>query len=59
MTATSVPSPIQGAADPEEKPMYEMYPEWGPAKNRDDEGYDDARAGVQAAFEPYDRPDDN
>ena len=43
--------------------MYEMYPEWGPAKNRHDEGDARARAGVQAAFDSRDasdqRPDDN
>ena len=43
--------------------MYEMYPEWGPAKNRHDDGDQMARAGVQASFDPRDagseRPDDN
>lgn len=42
--------------------MYDMYPEWGPAKNRDDDR-DRARQGVQAAFDRWDaageRPDDN
>jgi hypothetical protein len=40
--------------------MYEMYPEWGPAKNRDDDQH--ARP-VQAALDLRDnggpRPDDN
>jgi hypothetical protein len=41
--------------------MYDMYPEWGPAKNRSD---DDAYAGaVQTALDLRDnggeRPDDN
>ena len=39
--------------------MYDMYPEWGPAKNRDDE----RPYGVQASFDRWDtaspRPDDN
>ena len=43
--------------------MYEMYPEWGPAKHRDDDGERSARNGVQAAFDRWDaageRPDDN
>lgn len=46
--------------------MYEMYPEWGPAKNRDnahDAGYDAAHNAVQTAFDGRDaygdRPDDN
>ena len=43
--------------------MYEMYPEWGPAKHRHDEGDRMARAGVQASFDSRDadtqRPDDN
>lgn len=43
--------------------MYEMYPEWGPAKNRQDDGDQMARAGVQASFDAHDayddRPDDN
>ncbi|WP_340539493.1 hypothetical protein [Nocardioides sp. GXZ039] len=42
--------------------MYDMYPEWGPAKNR---GYadDDQRSAVQASLDLRDnggeRPDDN
>jgi hypothetical protein len=47
----------------EERPMYDMYPEWGPAKNRDDEGWGEAHAAVQVAFDgrdaEWDRPDDN
>ncbi len=43
--------------------MYDMYPEWGPAKNRDDEGWGEAHAAVQVAFDGRDgsdqRPDDN
>jgi hypothetical protein len=43
--------------------MYDMYPEWGPAKNRHDDGYGEARAGVQSSFDRRDaygeRPDDN
>ncbi len=39
--------------------MYDMYPEWGPAKNRRD---DEHHNGVQASFDRSDddrRPDDN
>ncbi len=43
--------------------MYDMYPEWGPAKNREDDGYAAAGRGVQASFDRRDdaaeRPDDN
>ena len=45
--------------------MYNMYPEWGPAKHRDDEPQqrDDATQAVQRAFDQRDstaqRPDDN
>jgi hypothetical protein len=56
-----------------EIPMYDMYPEWGPSRHRDDEGYrdgngygypgDEALAGVQAGLDLRDnggqRPDDN
>ncbi len=44
--------------------MYDMYPEWGPSRHRDDsrEGAD-ALAGVQAGLDLRDnggqRPDDN
>ena len=42
--------------------MYEMYPEWGPAKNRDEDTAE-ATQGVQRAFDRRDtfgpRPDDN
>ena len=42
--------------------MYDMYPEWGPAKHRDDEA-GDGTAAVQRAFDLRDgagqRPDDN
>lgn len=41
--------------------MYDMYPEWGPAKHRDDET--DARSTATASFDlrdgAGDRPDDN
>jgi hypothetical protein len=49
--------------------MYDMYPEWGPTRHRDDyAGHDDrsddrALAGVQAGLDLRDnggeRPDDN
>jgi hypothetical protein len=44
--------------------MYDMYPEWGPAKHRtDDPGTTDPRAALQAALDLRDnggeRPDDN
>ena len=42
--------------------MYEMYPEWGPAKHREDGGYEHTGA-VQTALDLRDngaqRPDDN
>jgi hypothetical protein len=51
-----------------EKPMYDMYPEWGPSRHRQ-EGYEstgstgDALAGVQTGLDLRDnggqRPDDN
>lgn len=41
--------------------MYDLYPEWGPAKNRTDD--EPARGAVQAALDLRDnggeRPDDN
>ena len=41
--------------------MYEMYPEWGPAKNHPDSRY--SQDAVQAALDLRDnggeRPDDN
>jgi len=48
--------------------MYDMYPEWGPGRHREDgysNGYndDEALAGVQAGLDLRDnggqRPDDN
>jgi hypothetical protein len=48
--------------------MYDMYPEWGPTRHRDDfaesaTGDDRALAGVQAGLDRRDnggeRPDDN
>jgi len=45
--------------------MYAMYPEWGPAKHRqdDDGGAEYALAAVQRSLDPRDasgeRPDDN
>jgi len=44
--------------------MYEMYPEWGPARHEAYSGHDgDARDAVQAAMDLRDnggeRPDDN
>ena len=33
--------------------MYDFYPEWGPARNRDEDGGADARDA------DYQRPDDN
>ncbi len=44
--------------------MYDMYPEWGPAKNRtDDQGSTDQRGALHAALDLRDnggeRPDDN
>jgi hypothetical protein len=40
--------------------MYDMYPEWGPSRHRDQ---DDAHGSVQAALDLRDnggqRPDDN
>ncbi len=42
-------------------PMYDMYPEWGPSRNRDDN--DDALTSVQVGLDLRDnggqRPDDN
>ena len=41
--------------------MYDMYPEWGPSRHRDQD--DDARGSVQTALDLRDnggqRPDDN
>lgn len=43
--------------------MYDMYPEWGPSRHRDEERNGDALAGVQAGLDLRDnggqRPDDN
>jgi hypothetical protein len=44
--------------------MYDMYPEWGPAKNRtDDTGPSEQKAALQTALDLRDngseRPDDN
>jgi hypothetical protein len=44
--------------------MYDMYPEWGPSRHRDEpEGPVQALAGVQAGLDLRDnggqRPDDN
>jgi hypothetical protein len=45
--------------------MYDMYPEWGPSRHRDEggEGNGQALAGVQAGLDLRDnggqRPDDN
>ncbi len=44
--------------------MYDMYPEWGPAKHRtDDQGNSDQRGALQTALDLRDnggeRPDDN
>ncbi|MEO9325010.1 hypothetical protein ABFT23_16065 [Nocardioides sp. C4-1] len=43
--------------------MYEMYPEWGPAKNRRDDDHAGARSAVQTSLDLRDgggeRPDDN
>jgi hypothetical protein len=44
--------------------MYDMYPEWGPAKHRtDDSGQGNQMAAVQTALDLRDngseRPDDN
>jgi hypothetical protein len=42
--------------------MYDMYPEWGPARHRDDQDYD-ALQSVQHGLDLRDnggqRPDDN
>ena len=42
--------------------MYDMYPEWGPGRHREDDK-DDALASVQAGLDLRDnggqRPDDN
>ena len=43
--------------------MYDMYPEWGPAKNRDEDGAYAGRGSVQTSLDLRDnggqRPDDN
>ncbi len=43
--------------------MYDMYPEWGPARNRDDRDDDYALQSVQSGLDLRDnggqRPDDN
>ncbi len=45
--------------------MYDFYPEWGPARNRDDDDRPSVRrprywhAGPEARDADYDRPDDN
>jgi hypothetical protein len=43
--------------------MYEMYPEWGPAHNRDSYEREDAQASVQRGLDLRDnggqQPDDN
>ncbi len=43
--------------------MYDMYPEWGPARNRDSYDTDSALQSVQAGLDLRDnggqRPDDN
>jgi hypothetical protein len=43
--------------------MYDMYPEWGPARHREHEGGEDARQSVQSGLDLRDnggqRPDDN
>lgn len=43
--------------------MYDMYPEWGPARHRDEYGDDAALASVQSGLDLRDnggeRPDDN
>ena len=44
--------------------MYDMYPEWGPSRHREDGGNSEgALAGVQAGLDLRDnggeRPDDN
>jgi hypothetical protein len=45
----------------ETQPMYDMYPEWGPGRHREDN--EEALAGVQAGLDLRDnggqRPDDN
>jgi len=52
--------PIHSASE-SSKTMYEMYPEWGPAKNSPDNPY--SQDAVQAALDLRDngsqRPDDN
>jgi hypothetical protein len=43
--------------------MYDMYPEWGPARHRDQDATDAALASVQSGLDLRDnggqRPDDN
>ena len=43
--------------------MYDMYPEWGPSRHRDETPDGSALAGVQAGLDLRDnggqRPDDN
>ena len=43
--------------------MYDMYPEWGPSRHRDDDSDERARPRVQAGLDLRDnggqRPDDN
>lgn len=43
--------------------MYDMYPEWGPSRHRDEPDADSPLAGVQAGLDLRDnggqRPDDN
>lgn len=43
--------------------MYDMYPEWGPARHRDHEGSEPALQSVQSGLDLRDnggqRPDDN
>jgi hypothetical protein len=43
--------------------MYDMYPEWGPARNRDFEASESALQSVQSGLDLRDnggqRPDDN
>jgi len=43
--------------------MYDMYPDWGPAKHRDDVSSSDPTGALQTALDLRDnggeRPDDN
>jgi hypothetical protein len=43
--------------------MYDMYPEWGPSRHRDEYDPESTLAGVQAGLDLRDnggqRPDDN